>query len=86
LQAKGFNAKDIHKEMFPVYDGKRLSYKLIYNQVQKFSQGRSKVADDAQPGAEVAETRVKKLLSCGFRHTGKQWNKCINIGGRYVEK
>jgi hypothetical protein len=60
LQAKGFNAKDIHKEMFPVYSGKCLSHKAIHNRVKKFSQGRSKVAHDAQPGAEVAETTIKK--------------------------
>jgi hypothetical protein len=36
------------------------------------SQGRSKVADDARPGAEVVETTVKKkrLRCCGFRRTG----------------
>jgi hypothetical protein len=45
LWAKG--EKDIHKEMFPVSGGK-----------WEFSQGRSKVADDARPGAEVAETTV----------------------------
>jgi hypothetical protein len=39
--------------------------------VKRFSQGRSKVADDAQPGAEVAETTVKRLLCRGFRRTGK---------------
>jgi hypothetical protein len=35
------------------------------------SQGRSKVADDVRPGAEVAETTVKRQLFCGFRRTGK---------------
>jgi hypothetical protein len=43
----------------------------IHNLVEKFSQGRSKVADDARPGAEVAETTVKWLLCCGFRRAGK---------------
>jgi hypothetical protein len=57
--------------MFPVYGGKCLSRKAVHNRVEKFSQGRSKVADDARPGAEVAETTVKTLLSCGFRRAGK---------------
>jgi hypothetical protein len=35
--------------MFPVYGRKFLSLKAIHNWVKKFSQGRSKVADDAQP-------------------------------------
>jgi hypothetical protein len=57
--------------MFPVYGGKCLSHKAVHNWVEKFSQGRSKVADDARPGAEVAETTVKILLSCGFRRIDK---------------
>jgi hypothetical protein len=71
LWAKGINKKDIHKEMFPVYGGKCLSRKTVHNWVAKFSQSRSKVADDARPGAEMAETTVKTLLCCGFRHIGK---------------
>jgi hypothetical protein len=45
--------------MFHVYGGKRFSRKSIQNWVEKFSEGRSKVADDARPGAEMAETTVK---------------------------
>jgi hypothetical protein len=71
LWAKGPNAKDIQKEVFPAYGGKCLSSKAVHNWVEKFSQGRSKVADDARPGTEVAETTVKRLLCCGFRRTGK---------------
>jgi hypothetical protein len=40
LWAKRLNAKDIHKEMFPVYGGKCLSRKAVHNWVKKFSQGR----------------------------------------------
>jgi hypothetical protein len=43
LWAKGLNAKDIHKEIFPVYGGKCLSCKAVHNWVEIFSQGRSKV-------------------------------------------
>jgi hypothetical protein len=39
--------------MFPVYDGKCLLHKAVHNGVEKFSQGRSKVADDARPGRPV---------------------------------
>jgi hypothetical protein len=31
LWTKALNAKDIHKEMFPVYDGKCLSRKAVQN-------------------------------------------------------
>jgi hypothetical protein len=59
------------KEMFPVYGSKCLSCKAVHNWVEKFPQGRSKVADDARSGAEVAETTVKRFLCCGFRQNGK---------------
>jgi hypothetical protein len=81
LYAKGINAKDIHKDMFHAYGVKCLSRKEVQKLVEKFSQGRSKVAD-----AEVAETTVRRLLSCGFRLPGKAMGKCIDAGGRYVEK
>jgi hypothetical protein len=71
LWAKGLKAKDIYKEMFPVYGGKCLSRKAVHNWIEKFSQAYSKIADDAGPSAEVAEGTVRKLLCCGFRRTGK---------------
>jgi hypothetical protein len=46
LWAKGLNAKDINKEIFPVYGVKCSSLKAIHNWIDKFSQGRSKVTDD----------------------------------------
>jgi hypothetical protein len=72
LWAKGLNAKDIHKEMYPVYGGKCLSRKAVHNWVEKFSQGRSKVADDTRREAEVAETTVKRLLAAGFEALTKR--------------
>lgn len=51
--AKGLSAKDIHKEMSPVYGEKCLSRKAVYNWVEKFSQGRSKVVDDRRSGRPV---------------------------------
>jgi hypothetical protein len=49
LWAKGLDAKDIHKEIFSLYGGNSLSRKAVHNWVEKFSQGRSKVAAVAQP-------------------------------------
>jgi hypothetical protein len=92
LCVKGPNSKDIHKEMFPAYGGKCLSRKAGHNWVEKFSQRRSKFADVARPGAEVAETTITRLLVCGFRRTGKAmeqvyrcwWRICreINVSSR----
>jgi hypothetical protein len=57
--------------MFFVYGAKCLSRKAVHNCVEKFSEGRTKVADDARPRAEMAETTVKRLQCCGFRRIGK---------------
>jgi hypothetical protein len=68
LRTIGLNADDIHKEMFPVYDGKCLLRKAVYNWVDKFSQGRSTVEDYARPGChveiaiEVSVRRVEQLI------------------------
>jgi hypothetical protein len=66
-----YNAKDTHIEILPVYGGNCLPHEEVHNWIEKFSQGRSKVADDARPDAEVAETTVKRLLCCVFRRIGK---------------
>jgi hypothetical protein len=69
--------ENIHKEMFPVYGGKRLSRKTVHNWVANVS-----LADD-----EVVETTVKRLLCCGLRRTDKAmghayqcwWRMCREI-------
>jgi hypothetical protein len=51
--------------MSPIYGGKFLSRKAVHIWVEKFSQGRSKVADDARPGRPdeiVAETTVSQRV------------------------
>jgi hypothetical protein len=62
FRAKGLNAKDINKEMFPVYCVKCLPRKVVHSCVEKFSQVRSKIADDARPGAKVTDNSQKTSL------------------------
>jgi hypothetical protein len=76
LWAKGPNAKDIHKEMFPVC-GECLSRKAVHNWVEE-------VEDNARLGATVAETT--DVYAASFDAQVKQWDKCINVDGGYVEK
>jgi hypothetical protein len=78
LWAKGLNAEDIHKYMSHVYGGKCLSREVVRNWVEKFSLGRSKVADDDRP--------VWKWLSAGLDALVKRWDKCMNAGGEHVVK
>jgi hypothetical protein len=90
LWLKELNAKEIHKQMFHIYCGKCLC-KLVYNWVETFSQWPSEVADDARPGAGVAETRVRRLPCCKFRSNAKAmgqvyqcwWRICREINTSY---
>jgi hypothetical protein len=72
--------------MFPVYGGKCLSPKAVHSWVETFSQGRLKVAGVARPGAEVAETTVKRFCAAGFDALVKRWDKCLNVDGGYAHK
>jgi hypothetical protein len=73
LWAKELNAEDIHEEIFPVYSGKCLSRKAVHNWVEKFSEGRSKVADGARLGRPVETAtganmqQVEKLIGADRR-------------------
>jgi thiamine kinase-like enzyme len=66
LWAKRLNAKDTDKEMFPVYGGKCLSRKAVLNWVEKFSQGRSKVADDETEVRKWLRQQSKDFYAAGF--------------------
>ncbi|BFZ08992.1 hypothetical protein BsWGS_12031 [Bradybaena similaris] len=71
--AKVLPAKDIHKEMFPIYADKCLSRKVVHSWVEKFSQGRSKIVDEIQSGhpvetaAEASMQRVEEMIRADRR-------------------
>jgi hypothetical protein len=50
LWAKGRNVKDIHKDMFPVYGGKRFSRKVIRNWVANISLVEKRLARNCGSG------------------------------------
>jgi hypothetical protein len=59
--------------MLPVYGAKCLSRKAVHSCVEKFSEGRSKVADVARPGSpvniatEVTVQRLEELIRADRR-------------------
>jgi hypothetical protein len=86
LWAKGASAKDIHKEMFPVYGGKCLSRKAVHSCVDKRGK---RFADDEEVETEVRKwlrQQPKYFYAAGFDALVKRWDKCINVGGGYVGK
>jgi hypothetical protein len=87
LRAKGLTAKDIHKEMFPVYGGKCLSRKACRNWLENFSLKDVRKSQTMKRKSELAKTTTKRFLCCGFRGTIKAMRQVrIDVGGGYVEK
>ena len=60
LWAKDMAAKDIHKEMLPMYGEHCLSRQAVHNWVQKFSERRTSIEDEYRVGRPV-----KKQCACG---------------------
>jgi hypothetical protein len=85
LLAKGLSAKDIHKEMFRVCGGKCLSRKAVLNLAEK----PGKRFANVEVETEVRKWRrqqSKKTYAAGFDELVKRWDKCINVGGGYIQK
>jgi hypothetical protein len=74
LWAEGLNSKDVHKEIFPVYDRKCLPHKAVHNWVEKHGR---RFADD-----EEVETEVRKWLrqqSEDLDTLVKQWEVYVSV-------
>jgi hypothetical protein len=80
LSAKGLNAKDVHKEKFPVYGGRCFSPKAFRSWTEKFSQGRSKVADYEREVQKWLRQQSKHFYAAGFNALVKRWDKGISVG------
>jgi hypothetical protein len=77
LWEEGLNTKDIHKAMFPVYDGKCLSHKAVQNRVADISLMTKRLKRRCESGRDK-QTDFNTLV--------KRWDKCISVCGGYVEK
>jgi transposase len=64
--------------MFPVYGGKCFPRKAVHNWIEKFSQGRLKVSDDARSGrpveiaTEATVQRAEELIRADSKKTTMQ--------------
>ena len=87
LWAKGMAAKDIHKEMLPMYGERCLSRQAVHNWVHKFSVGRTIIGDEHRVGRPV-----KEQCANGSDSNHKNFkpqvprDKCLNLYGDYFEK
>jgi hypothetical protein len=82
LWAQGLNAKDIHKEMFPVYGGKCLSHKAIPKWVANVSLMTKRLKRRCGSGSDNS----LDFYAAGFNALVNRWDRCISVGGGYVEK
>jgi hypothetical protein len=80
------NAKNILKKIFHAYGRKCLSRKAFHNWIEKFSQERVKVANDARPIGYWLRKQSKDFYAAGFDALVKRCDKCVNVDGGYVEK
>jgi hypothetical protein len=72
--------------MFLLFGGKCLSHKAVRNWVEKRGK---QVADDEEVETELRKwlrRQSKSFYSAGFDALVKRWDKCINVGGGYVDK
>ena len=61
LWAKNMEAKDIHKEMLPMYGEHCLSRQAVHNWVQKFSEGRTSIEDEHRFGRIRSDSNQKNF-------------------------
>jgi hypothetical protein len=71
LWAKELTARDINKYIFPVYIGECLLHKADHNCFEKFSQGRSKVADGVTEVWNWLKQQSEDFCAAGFDALGK---------------
>ena len=79
-------AKDIQKEMLPMYGEHCLSRQAVPNWVQMFSEGRTSIEDEHRVGLIAFRQQLKEFFAAGFQGLVKRWDKCLNLYGDYVEK
>ena len=69
LWEKNMEAKDIHKEMLPMYGEHCLSRQAVHNWVQNFSEGRTSIEDEHRSSARVVPTTTKRIFRRRFPGT-----------------
>ena len=73
-------AKDIHKEMLPMYGEHCLSRQAIHNWVQKFSEGRTIIEDEHRAGrpVEIATPETLQRVEDIIRAEEGHRRRCSN--------
>jgi hypothetical protein len=75
---KKLNAKNIYREMFPVYGGKCLSLKAVDNQLANISLVTKKLKRKCR---KWLRQQPEDFHAAGFDALVKRWDMCIDVGG-----
>jgi hypothetical protein len=61
-------SKNIHKEMLPIYSEKCLSRQAVYNWVQKFLEGRTRIEEEHRVGrpTEIGDKACVNAVETSF--------------------
>ena len=73
--AKEMAAKDIHKEVLPMYAEHCLSRQAVPNWVQKFSEGRTTIEDERRVGRITFRQQPQEFYATDFQGLVKRWEK-----------
>jgi hypothetical protein len=86
LWAKGLDAKDIHKEIFPVYGEKCLSCKAVHTWAEKRGNLFVHGEEIETEMRKCPRQKSKDFYAMSIDALAKRWDKRMNVGGGYVEK
>ena len=80
LWAKDMAAKDIHKELLPMYGEHCLALQAVHNWVQKFSERRTSIEDEYRVGRPVERAvcvwlrqQPQEFYAAGLQGLVKRW-------------
>jgi len=83
---------EIHRRMMAQYGQSTMSRRKVYEWVERFKSGRTRVTDEGRSGRpSTSRTRrpqeqPKRFFSAGIQKLVERYNKCIVLQGGYVEK
>jgi hypothetical protein len=74
-------AKDIHKEMLPMYGEHCLSLQAVHNWVQKLSEGRTSIEDEHRAGRPVDKGSARVVPTATIRMFRRRFpGTCETVG------
>jgi hypothetical protein len=74
-------AKDIHKEMLPMYGKRCLSRQAVHNWVQKFSEGRTSIEGEHLAVCACFSTATTRILRRRFPGTSETVGQVFKFVG-----